>query len=237
VQSRVKALEKIERVTLPPDPKAMRVQFVPCPRSGDQVVVMKDLAKSWPKPGGGVHPVFSGLSGVVRRGDRIALTGVNGAGKSSLLKVIAGQTEPTFGNAAVGPSVRMGYFSQYSSDSLDPGRTIFQEVEAACQGVHRIDQDHLELPVLGDETTKSIRPSAARRARDAAPDVACRSTSSCSRPPTPEHRHRSALELKEFDGTSSCQPRPLFCHRQPDLEIDPASASTRRLHYYLKNGR
>ncbi len=158
VQSRVKALEKIERVTLPPDPKAMRVQFVPCPRSGDQVVVMKDLAKSWPKPGGGVHPVFSGLSGVVRRGDRIALTGVNGAGKSSLLKVIAGQTEPTFGNAAVGPSVRMGYFSQYSSDSLDPGRTIFQEVEARVPmaSIGSIKNILGAFQFSGDETDKKV---------------------------------------------------------------------------------
>jgi ATP-binding cassette subfamily F protein 3 len=130
VQSRIKALEKIDRVVLPPDPKSMSVQFVPCPRSGDQVVVMKDLAKSWPAHGGGTIPVFSGLSGVVERGNRIALTGVNGAGKSTLLKVITGQTPPTAGSSALGGSVRAGYFSQYSSDSLDPARTIFQEVEA-----------------------------------------------------------------------------------------------------------
>jgi len=128
VQSRIKALDKIDRVVLPPDPKSMTVQFAACPRSGDQVVVMKDLAKSWPKPGGGLHPVFSGLSGIVDRGNRIALTGVNGAGKSTLLKVITGQTPPTSGSATVGGSVRVGYFSQYSSDTLDPSRTIFEEV-------------------------------------------------------------------------------------------------------------
>ena len=128
VQSRIKALEKIDRVVLPPDPKTMSVQFAPCPRSGDQVVVLKDLAKSWPKPAGGAHPVFSGLSGVVERGNRIALTGVNGAGKSTLLKVITEQTPPTGGSAALGGSVRLGYFSQYSSDVLDPNRTVFEEV-------------------------------------------------------------------------------------------------------------
>jgi ATP-binding cassette subfamily F protein 3 len=129
VQSRIKALEKIERVVLPPDPKSMSVQFVPCPRSGDQVVVMKDLAKSWVSKSGGDHTVFSGLSGIVARGDRVALTGVNGAGKSTLLKVITGLAEPTAGCATVGGSVKLGYFSQYSSDVLNPARTVFEEVQ------------------------------------------------------------------------------------------------------------
>jgi len=128
VQSRIKALEKIERVVLPPDPKLMQVQFASCPRSGDQVVVMKDLSKSWPTHAGALHPVFSGLSGTVNRGDRIALTGVNGAGKSTLLKVITGLAEPSLGTSVLGGSVRLGYFSQYSSDVLDPKRTIFEEV-------------------------------------------------------------------------------------------------------------
>lgn len=134
VQSRIKALEKIERVTLPPETKNMSVQFVPCPRSGDQVAVMSGLGKSWPvsisavNPEGGTRRVFSGLSGTVSRGDRIALTGVNGAGKSTLLKIIAGETEPTEGSCAIGPSVRMGYFSQYSSDILRPERTVYEEV-------------------------------------------------------------------------------------------------------------
>jgi ATP-binding cassette, subfamily F, member 3 len=128
VQSRIKALEKIERVVLPPESKAMTVSFASCPRSGDQVVVMKDLAKVWPGPSGVDRPVFSGLSGVVERGNRIALTGINGAGKSTLLKVITGQTPASSGSSTLGGSVRLGYFSQYSSDLLDPGRTIFEEV-------------------------------------------------------------------------------------------------------------
>jgi ATP-binding cassette subfamily F protein 3 len=128
VQSRIKALEKIERVVLPPDPKTMTVQFASCPRSGDQVVVMKDLAKTWSSPSGTERPVFSGLSGVVNRGDRIALTGINGAGKSTLLKVITAQTPSTSGSATLGAAVRLGYFSQYSSDTLNPNHTIFEEV-------------------------------------------------------------------------------------------------------------
>ena len=65
----------------------------------------------------------------MNRGDRIALTGVNGAGKSTLLKTICGETEPTGGSAVVGASVKLGYFSQYSSDTLRPERTIYEEVE------------------------------------------------------------------------------------------------------------
>jgi ATP-binding cassette subfamily F protein 3 len=128
VQSRIKALEKIERVVVPADPSSMKVQFAHCARSGDQVVVMKDLSKSWPMHKGGTHTVFSGLSGTVSRGNRIALTGVNGAGKSTLLKVITGQTAATGGVSTLGASVRLGYFSQYSSDVLNPARTIYEEV-------------------------------------------------------------------------------------------------------------
>ncbi|WP_293910898.1 ABC-F family ATP-binding cassette domain-containing protein [Sphaerochaeta sp. UBA5836] len=128
VQSRIKALEKIERITLPPESKIMHVQFAPCPRSGDQVVVLKDLTKRWPKAQGGEHTVFEHISGVVMRGNKIALTGINGAGKSTLLKVIVGLAEASGGEATLGASVNMGYFSQYSSDVLDPNKTIFEEV-------------------------------------------------------------------------------------------------------------
>ncbi|HHT80590.1 MAG TPA: ABC-F family ATP-binding cassette domain-containing protein [Spirochaetales bacterium] len=128
VQSRIKALDKIDRITIPAETKLMQVEFSPCPRSGDQVVVMKDLAKSWKKANGDVHPVFSGLTGSIMRGNRIALTGINGAGKSTLLKVIAGLTAPTSGEVALGASVNLGYFSQYSSDVLDAERTVFEEV-------------------------------------------------------------------------------------------------------------
>jgi ATP-binding cassette subfamily F protein 3 len=158
VQSRVKTIEKIERIEVPPDPRAMKVQFVPCPRSGDQVVVMKDLAKTWPRPDGGLTPVFSGLNGIVGRGDRVVLTGVNGAGKSTLLKVICGQTPPTRGECDVGDSVRIGYFSQYSSDVLRPDRTIFQEVEERLPlaGVGTIKNLLGAFQFSGDDTDKKV---------------------------------------------------------------------------------
>jgi ATP-binding cassette subfamily F protein 3 len=128
VQSRVKTIEKIERIVVPADPRAIKVEFAEVPRSGEDVVVMEGLAKAWPLPSGGSREVFSGVSGMVRRRDKIALTGVNGAGKSTLLKIIAGQTGPTAGSLKLGPSVRLGYFSQYSSDVLIPSRTILEEV-------------------------------------------------------------------------------------------------------------
>ena len=138
VQSRIKTIEKIERIIVPPEPKVMKFAFDDVKRSGDKVVEMIDLAKSWPAPDGGTAdgsapaeiPVFSGISGTVERLNKIAVTGVNGAGKSSLLKVITGQTGASGGSVSLGASVNLGYFSQYSSDVLNPERTIFEEVSA-----------------------------------------------------------------------------------------------------------
>jgi ATP-binding cassette subfamily F protein 3 len=128
VQSRVKKLEKIERIQLPPEQKTIRFSFAEPPRSGDDVVALQDLAKAWPTPEGGRHPVFSGVSGLIRRGEKIAVTGVNGAGKSTFLKVLAGQTEPSSGTAAIGANVHLGYFSQHSMDILDPAKTVYETV-------------------------------------------------------------------------------------------------------------
>jgi len=130
VQSRVKMIEKMERVVIPPNPKVMKFKFPACPRSGDVVIRMENLAKTWPLEDGGVHPVFSGISGVVERGNKIALTGINGAGKSTLLKVLAGLTDATEGNAETGASVSAGYFSQYSGDSLNMNNTVYEELAA-----------------------------------------------------------------------------------------------------------
>ncbi|MDC7232179.1 MAG: ABC-F family ATP-binding cassette domain-containing protein [Spirochaetales bacterium] len=130
VQSRVKMIEKMERIVVPPDPKVMKFNFTPCPRSGDVVVRMENLGKEWPLEDGGVHPVFSGITGVVERGSKIALTGINGAGKSTLLKVLDGLTEASEGSAETGASVSAGYFSQYSGDSLNTENSIYEELAA-----------------------------------------------------------------------------------------------------------
>jgi ATP-binding cassette subfamily F protein 3 len=143
VQSRVKTIEKIERIVIPPDPKEMRVRFAPVGRSGDIVARMDGLSKAWPLPDGTIKQVFDGITGVVKRLDRIAVTGVNGAGKSTLLKIITGQAEASGGSCALGSGVRIGYFSQYSSDILVPGRTLFQEVAE-------------RLPKAGDGAIKCV---------------------------------------------------------------------------------
>ncbi len=128
VQSRVKTIDKIERIVVPADPKSIKLRFESAPRGPDIVVAMEGLGKSWPLPGGDTRSVFSGITGTVNRGDKIALTGINGAGKSTLLKVITGQTEASEGSSTLGTSTKLGYFSQYSSDILIPSRTIFEEV-------------------------------------------------------------------------------------------------------------
>ncbi len=129
VQSRVKTIEKIERIVVPPEPKAVKFSFDVPKRSGDVVVEFKDLEKRWLKPDKSELQVFSGLSGIVRRLDKIALTGVNGAGKSTFLKILAGLTDASGGVCGLGASVNLGYFSQYSSDILKPGRSVYDEVQ------------------------------------------------------------------------------------------------------------
>ena len=129
VQSRVKMIEKIERIVVPREPRSVKFEFGPSKRSGDVVVDFKDLAKAWTKPDGSPHPVFSGATGTIQRGQKVAVTGVNGAGKSTFLKVLTGQTEPTAWSASLGASVQLAYFSQYSSDVLRAERTILEEVQ------------------------------------------------------------------------------------------------------------
>ncbi len=128
VQSRVKKLEKIDRIELPPEDDVMSFDFQSPPRGGDDVVVFKNLGKEWSKPSGETHSVFKGLSGTIKRLDKIALVGVNGAGKSTLLKVICDRTEQTEGEYKVGPSIKVGYFSQYSFDVLNPENAVYDEL-------------------------------------------------------------------------------------------------------------
>ena len=129
VQSRVKKIEKIERIEIPAEERTVRFEFSEPPRSGDDVVAMDGLAKEWPLPDGGVKPVFSGVSGIIKRQSKIAVVGVNGAGKSTFLKVLAGQTEPSSGTVSLGANVELGYFSQHAMEVLDPKKSIFETVQ------------------------------------------------------------------------------------------------------------
>jgi ATP-binding cassette subfamily F protein 3 len=134
VQSRVKKLEKIERIEIPAEEKTINFEFPTPPRSGTEVVKFQSLEKSYARADGSAKNVFSGLTGQVQRLDKVAVVGVNGAGKSTLLKIMAGATEPTNGTCVVGPSVRIGYFSQSALDVLDPNKTIFDEVADRIPG-------------------------------------------------------------------------------------------------------
>lgn len=129
VQSRVKKLEKIERIEIPAEQKVIKFEFSEPPRSGDDVVKIEQLAKSWPVAEGADKSVFGGVSGLVRRGEKVAVVGVNGAGKSTFLKCLAGQTEPTSGRLTIGANVNLGYFSQHSMELLDPKKSVFETVQ------------------------------------------------------------------------------------------------------------
>ena len=129
VQSRVKMLEKIERIEIPAEERAMSFDFPDAPRGGNDVVKIAALSKKYPAAHNQSEKlVFENASAMVGRLERIAVVGVNGAGKSTLLKIIAGETQPSEGDVTVGASVRAGYFSQHALDVLDPKKTIFEEI-------------------------------------------------------------------------------------------------------------
>ncbi len=129
VQSRVKKLEKIERIEIPAEQKVVKFQFAEPPRAGDDVARLDGLGKIWPLPEGREKSVFGEVSGLIRRGEKIAVVGINGAGKSTFLKCLAGQTEPTAGSVTIGANVHLGYFSQHSMDLLDSRKTVFATIQ------------------------------------------------------------------------------------------------------------
>jgi ATPase subunit of ABC transporter with duplicated ATPase domains len=126
VQSRVKKLDKIERVEPPRRRQTVMFDFLPAPRSGDDVVALKDVHKRY-----GDRAIYDGLDFMIRRKERWCVMGVNGAGKSTLLKIIAGAAEPDRGSVTLGSSVKMAYFAQHAMELIDGERTVFQSLEDA----------------------------------------------------------------------------------------------------------
>jgi ATPase subunit of ABC transporter with duplicated ATPase domains len=124
VQSRIKALDKIEKVTLPKRRVAVDFDFPPPPRSGDQVAVLEGVVKTY-----GRRVVHDDLSLTIRRGERWAVMGRNGAGKTTLLRVVAGVLAPDAGSVRIGAAVRLGYFAQQSLDVLEADLTVFEQLQ------------------------------------------------------------------------------------------------------------
>ena len=124
VQSRVKKLEKIDRVEPPKRRQTVAFEFAPAPRSGEDVVALKKVNKTY-----GSRTIYDELDFMVRRKERWCIMGINGAGKSTLLKLVTGTAEPDSGNVTLGASVKLGYFAQHAMDVLDGDSTILEWLE------------------------------------------------------------------------------------------------------------
>ena len=154
VQSRVKALEKIEKIELPKRRPVVKFEFRPPPRSGDVVAEIQGVGKHY-----GARVIYDDFSLTIQRGERWSVMGKNGAGKSTLLKMIAGAIEPDAGTIKLGASLKMGYFAQQALQLLDADLTVWEQISQ--------DFPHESVGVLrnllgafqfsGDEIDKKIR--------------------------------------------------------------------------------
>jgi ATPase subunit of ABC transporter with duplicated ATPase domains len=153
VQSRVKKLEKIERVEPPRRRQTVAFDFLPAPRSGEDVVSLKRVQKAY-----GSRVIYDGLDFMVRRKERWCVMGVNGAGKSTLLKLVAGSTVPDDGTVALGGSAKMGYFASM--------RWICSTASARCSSRWRMRFRKqararcARLPAVSDSPAMTLRRNA-----------------------------------------------------------------------------
>jgi ATPase subunit of ABC transporter with duplicated ATPase domains len=154
VQSRVKKLEKIDRIEPPKRRQSLAFEFAPAPRSGDDVANLRGVHKRY-----GNRVIYDGLDLLVRRRERCCVLGVNGAGKSTLLRLVTGATAPDEGSVTLGGSVKLGYFAQHAMDLLDGERSVF---ETLANAFPRANQGALRslaggFGFSGDEIEKSCR--------------------------------------------------------------------------------
>jgi ATPase subunit of ABC transporter with duplicated ATPase domains len=154
VQSRIKALDKIEKVTLPKRRTIVKFEFREPPRSGDQVAVIENLRKAY-----GRRVVHDGMSLTIRRGERWAVMGRNGAGKTTLLRIIAGVLAPDAGTVRLGAGLKLGYFAQQSLDVLDADRTILEQLQAdfPLEGIGVMRTLAGAFQFSGEDVDKKIR--------------------------------------------------------------------------------
>jgi ATPase subunit of ABC transporter with duplicated ATPase domains len=154
VQSRVKALEKIERIELPKKRKVVAFDFRQPPRSGDQVAVLEGVSKAY-----GRRIVYDGLNMTIRRGERWCVMGRNGAGKTTLLKMVAGMLMPDRGEVKLGASLRLGYFAQQALDLLDADLTVEEQLQRDFpdESIGALRNLAGAFQFSGDEVDKKIR--------------------------------------------------------------------------------
>jgi ATPase subunit of ABC transporter with duplicated ATPase domains len=154
VQSRVKALEKIERIELPKKRKVVRFEFRKPPRSGDEVAVLQGVRKAY-----GERVVHAGLDATIRRGERWCVMGRNGAGKTTLLKMVAGVLAPDAGEIRLGASLKLGYFAQAALDVLDPDLTVSEQLQKdfPLDGIGALRSLLGAFQFSGDDVDKKIR--------------------------------------------------------------------------------
>jgi ATPase subunit of ABC transporter with duplicated ATPase domains len=126
VQSRVKKLDKIEKVEPPRRRRTLTFDFPPAPRSGEDVIKIAGIDKRY-----GSRVIYENFDLMVKRKERWSVMGVNGAGKSTLLKLIAGETTPDAGQVTIGAGVRLGYFAQHAMELLDGDKTVYETLEEA----------------------------------------------------------------------------------------------------------
>jgi ATPase subunit of ABC transporter with duplicated ATPase domains len=165
VQSRVKKLEKIDRVEPPRRNEKVHFEFKPSPRSGEDVAKIAGVNKAY-----GDLVVYKDFNFLLRRKERWAVMGVNGAGKSTLLKMIAGETQPNTGTVTIGNSVKMGYFAQHAMDVLDGEKTVWNTLVdafprvtegtlrslAACFGFTKDEVDKIVRVLSGGEKARLV---------------------------------------------------------------------------------
>jgi ATPase subunit of ABC transporter with duplicated ATPase domains len=154
VQSRVKALDKIEKLEPPKKRRVVKFDFRTPSRSGDQVAVLEDVTKAY-----GQRVVHDGLNLIVRRGERWCVMGKNGAGKSTLLKMVAGTIAPDAGTVRIGASVTTGYFAQQSLDVLDPDLTVEEQLrrDFPAESIGALRNLAGAFQFSGDDVDKKIR--------------------------------------------------------------------------------
>ena len=154
VQSRIKALEKLERIEIDEtDNSTLCVKFPPAPRSGDVVFKGSDLTVGYPG-----KVVFSNADIEIRRGEKVALVGRNGEGKTTLMRVMTGELSPISGEAKVGYNVNIGYFAQNQEDILDKNLTVMETLENVATGDIRTKLRDILAAFLfkGDDIDKKV---------------------------------------------------------------------------------